>query len=359
MGINIVDSNKRSLETLHEQFIKAYGSEVKPREGNNIRLVCPKCGHKSLSCNIQNGLVYCFHCTYGKGLKFQGSPTGFTEAPVDETLHRQVSCQLLDFCTLFPDHKDYLLKRGVYHPEYYKIVTVPFRVDKLLLQHFTEDELINSGYFYKGENSYGISKALDARRILIPFWQDDTIIGIKSRIRPYVDELSEEPRYICPKGSKVKSKLWYRGLRGPDIIITEGELCAIAAREAGFATIGIPGIAQIATKELQSELIRILKLSNAQRVFIILDTDPDIKNDPIKLHHALTLYRTVTNSCILYLPQDNMKEKMDLDLFLSRNSLNELIYHMERAWKLRKELSKGLALRIQRLRHEKGNKGTS
>jgi DNA primase len=350
-----MDNNKGSTVSLYEQFIKTYGPEVKRREGNNIRLLCPKCKHKSLSCNIQNGLVYCFHCSFGKGVKFNGAASGFTEEPVNEELHKKVSQKLLELCTLIPNQKEYLNKRGIYYPERYGIVTVPFRIDKLLLQHFSEDDLVASGYFYQGESGYGVSKALDPRRILIPFWQENEVIGIKSRIRPYVDPLDQEPRYICPKGSKIKSKLWYKGTLGSDVIVTEGELCAIAAQEAGFSAIGIPGIAQIATSELQSELIRITKAAHTKRIFIILDTDPGIKNDPVKLQHALTLYKVLPNSCILYLPQDKETEKMDLDLFLSRNSLDDFYYLMERAWRLREELGKGLALRIQRLRHEKGN----
>ena len=339
-------------QTLLEQFLSKWGPEVKPREGNNIRLKCPECGHKSLACDIQTGLVHCFQCHFGKGLRFKGLATGFQEQPVDPALHVQVSKKLIEISELLPLHKEYLVKRGIYNPEALQIKSVPLRVDKLLLEHFSEEDLISSGYFYKTTEGYSTSKALAPRRLLIPFWRGNEIIGIKSRIRPYADETSEEVRYIAPRGSKVRNEPWYFGKLGPDVIITEGELAAAAAAQVGIPTIGIAGLALATTDVLQDKIKYILRQHGVKRVFIIFDTDPGIAFDIGKLTASVAMATSIGDTAsIVYLPQDRADECMDLDLFLSRNSLDDLLDLMEDAWPRRKATLKGLRQRINNLEH--------
>jgi hypothetical protein len=349
-----MDGVKEPVKSLYDQFVDKFGQEVKAREGNNIRVICPSCKHKSLSCNIQNGLINCFHCGYGRGTKFSGPASGFVEEPVDSEMHEKVSQKIIELCTLSDEHKKYLTKRGIYHPEKYNIVSSPFRFDKILLNYFSLMDLYSSGYFFPDSaNSYGISRALTARRILIPFWQGDKIISLKSRARPDSDD-PNEVRYICPKGSKIKSKVWYKEPITPDVIITEGELCAIAAQEIGFSGFGIPGIAQISSTKFLNELKTILVQHDVKRSFIILDSDPGIENDWSKLQHALNLGLYLPNSCIVYLPQDSKEEKMDLDLFLSRHPIKDLTYLMEKNWINRSSLKIGLKKRIEKLKSTKG-----
>lgn len=350
-----MDTTQGTL-TLYDIFISKFGPEVKSREGNNIRQVCPQCGHKSLSCNIQNGLINCFQCQYGRGLKFTGQAGGFVESPVDFELHLAVSRKLIELSSLLPVHKEYLVKRGISNPDEFQIKSVPFRVDQLLLNHFTLDQLISSGYFYKTTDGYSLSRALNSRRVLIPYWSGNEIIGIKSRIRPYADVLEDEQRYICPKGSKIKSQLWYKGPLGSDVITTEGELCAMATQQAGFPAIGIPGLGQITANELNTSLKNLLNKYGVLRNFIILDTDPNISTDPGKLTCALTLYKASGNTsngprgCILYLPQDTPEEGMDLDLYLSRYKIQDLIELMENAWHKRQAVYNGLVQRVKGLK---------
>lgn len=350
MGFNTVDRSEGSIKSIYDQFIETFGQEVKAREGNNIRVMCPECKHKSLSCNIQNGLINCFHCGYGKGTKFSGKSTGFVEEPVDTEKHEFITNQILQLCSLSDEHRKYLVKRGIYHPEKYGIVSAPFRLDKILLSKFSAQDLCSSGYFFPDSAyGYGMSRALAARRILIPFYQGDKIISLKSRARPDSDD-PNEVRYICPKGSKIKSKVWYKNPIKSDAIVTEGELCAIAAEEIGFSGFGIPGIAQISSSKFQNELKTLLVTSSVKRTFIILDSDPGIENDWSKLQHSLSLGMYLPNSCIVYLPQDSKTEKMDLDLYLSRHSISDLTYLMEKCWVNRLPMKLGLKKRVDRLK---------
>lgn len=337
-----------SVRSLYDIFIEKFGPEVKPREGNNIRQTCPKCLHKSLSCNVHTGQIHCFQCTYGKGLKFTGDSSGVPESPVNFDLHLKVSKRILELTTLFPDHKKYLVERGIYSPEDFSIKSVTLTLERSLLQEFSKQELVDSGYFYNSPSS-GLmaSKAIQYRRILIPFWSGGELIGLKSRINPFVDVLEEDKRYICPRGSKVRSKLWYQLPLQNHVIVTEGELAAIAAISCGFSAIGIPGISQVNSPELVKELKSLTE--KCTRVYIILDTDVGIKTDKMKLQHALQLYEKIPNSCIVYLPQDSPTEKMDLDLFLCRYGDRELQDILDDRWPLRQALARGLRKRIATL----------
>lgn len=335
--------------SLYDKFVSQYGNEVKPREGNNIRLSCPECGHKSLSCNIQSGLIHCFHCDYGKGLKAEGMPSGFKESPVDRELHLKVTQKIIEISTLEDDHREYLVSRGIYRPEEYQLKSVPFRIDKLLLSYFTEEELISSGYFSSGSGGYNVSMALEPRRILIPYWSGDEIIGLKSRVRPNSDPLGVDKRYICPRGSKYSSKPWYKGSLGPDIVITEGELSAMSCQENGIPAIGLAGLGASSSEPFLVELKKIVNEYGVNRCFIMLDSDPGISNDASKLKSSISLFKAIPRSCILYLPQDSPEEKMDLDLYLSRYEVQNLLEMMEDAWHQRVARYNGLWLRIKRL----------
>lgn len=327
------------MKTFLEIFTEKYGPEVKAREGNNIRLMCPKCAHKSLSCNISNGLMNCFHCSYGKGIRVEGASSGFKETPTDYKTHLEVTLKVLEVSTLLPDQRKYLASRSIYNPDKYLIKSAPFRIDKILLEHFTRDQLISSGYFYESYNELVISSSLEPRRMLIPFWCGDAIIGLTSRSRPLADSTSK--RYLRPKGSKIKDELFYRDIDAKDIIITEGELAVLAALDSGIKAIGYPGLSNVCSQKTKDRLKYLT--ADADRIFIILDSDENIYNDREKLKHSLALYNTFDNGCIVYLDQDKSDEKMDLDLFLSRNHLNDFYNTLEDRWGARKTIFENIS----------------
>lgn len=347
------DPHMGSIKNLYDQFIERFGVEVKPREGNNIRLVCPECKHKALSCNITSGVFYCFHCGYGRGQKLEGLPSGHIEISVDPESHLKVALRILEICTLSSVHKEYLAKRSIYNPEKYGIVSVPFNIDFLLLKEFSKEELIASGFYYDINSEFRASKALSPRRILVPFWQGASIVGLKSRANPYGSP--DEPRYICPRGSQIKNRFWYFGELTPaDVIITEGELGAISGCSNGYQTIGIPGIGNLNNERLIEELREYTKDCN--RVFIILDSDPGYSTDPTKLIPAVKLHESLNNSCILFLPQVNPEQKMDLDQFLSIEDLETLDTLMEDSFIKREEIYLGYKTIIENGNNNRKNK---
>jgi len=341
--------------TLAEQFIAKYGNEVKAREGNNLRFQCPVCGQNSLSCHITKGLVNCFHCGYGKGVKFDGdTEVKENETPIDYLLHEEVINYVIQESSLDSNHKEYLVHRGIYSPAKYSICSVPLRIQKLLKEKFTEEQLILSGFYYKSGSGLLLTKSLGTHRIIIPHWHGSKIIGIKTRIRPSIDILDDGPKYLSPKGSRVGSFVWYKDISGSDLVITEGELAAIAANEIHISTVGIPGLSGTKNSKIITQLNDIIERHKIKRVFIILDTDPEIANNPYKIQNALSLSKSLKKeNVIIYLPQDNTSECMDLDLFLTRNNYDDLYNLMEDSWPLRHAIFKGLTNRVQRLLHER------
>lgn len=347
--------------TLVEQFLAKYGPEVKTREGNNLRFQCPVCGQNSLSCHITKGLVNCFHCGYGKGVRFDGETSiEEDEAPIDYLLHEEVINYIVQESNLSSDHKDYLVHRGIYSPAKYSICSVPLRVQKLLKDKFTEDQLVSSGFYYKSASGLVLTKALGLQRIIIPHWHGSKIIGIKTRTRPSIDVLDDGPKYLSPKGSRVGSFVWYKNITGTDLVITEGELAAIAANEIHIPCVGIPGLSGTKNHKIVAQLNNITSQYGIKRVFIILDTDPEIANNPYKIQNALSLSKGLKQeNVIIYLPQDSSEECMDLDLFLSRNDYDDLYNLMEDFWPKRYAIFKGLTKRVQRLLHERSRPSES
>lgn len=315
------------------RFCSLYGEPIyRSFSSANIRFKCPSCGGlNSFYCNVENGLYHCFKCSYGKGQKpvsgkvIQVNP----QSKIDTVLHMKVSKAICEICSLSDLHREYLKSRGIYRPEQYGIVTaVPF-LDNYLLKLFSLKELIDSGYVKISNGKIRIHSAVAWNKILIPFWDGNTIITLKSRVNPYdVDE--NQITYITAPGGKIAKKVWNHGVIGTDLIITEGELKAICALEHGLSCVAIPGIAMSVNS--LGAIRRIIYLNKIKRIFIIFDTDPTKKVRDIVDKYTDYLNKHIPNSRVVILPSTYRNEKIDLDLFLYRYGVRELLTLMDNAW---------------------------
>jgi hypothetical protein len=339
------------MKTYLELFVEEFGAETKPREGYNSRHICPKCKMNSLSCHVHKGAVRCFHCNWATWIKGGKESETYEETPIDRELQIKVTHTLLNESDLSESHRSYLTKRGIYNPELYQIKTVPIQAERILLKYFTKDELVAAGFFYKNEDHYAPRAVLKQRRILIPHWQGDKIIAVKSRLRPFADPTeNKEPKYASPHGANVGKNLWWKGKMGRDMIVTEGELCAIATCQSGITACGLPGVSAAQNSQVIQQTKQLIADSQSKRIFIILDTDEDTKNDPAMIRHSLTLRSHLgKDSVIIYLPLDYDNEPMDLDLFLSRYDIDDLYNLMEDSWTKREGIYKALTARVKRL----------
>lgn len=314
---------------LSEAFIQEFGTPL-GETFEELKFTCPECNHKGLYANKGTGLYHCFHCGL-KGKK-EGAPEVIQQRVVNQGLQREIIHMVVENCTLDKSHRKYLLGRGVFHPEFWKIVTVPFRIHQLLLSKFTQTQVEEAGLSYHtARGNFALSKFLEPRRILIPFWSGDTIVGAKSRANPFDPDVEPKHKYLNAPGGKVGQTLFFRGRNRGDFILTEGELKAIVAHELGFNVAATPGMAPSASAI--STISRIVNAPAVQRFFIVYDTSPALWEEWGMLKSLFKLSALCPKkSCIVTFPLRKGQDKEDLDSYLIENGANEFDNLLEDAW---------------------------
>lgn len=315
------------MDDYRTKFIEKWGEPLEEWK-DHIKVKCPECSMNSLSCDTSTGLFFCFYCSFGKGERpVEGTPSESTQTtPIDYNLHLDVCRKIIEVSPLDSDHREYLKRRGIYNPEGYNLGTVQPQVHLLLKPFFSNEDLVKSGAFHIG--SQGMSSSLHWRRLLIPFYFGTELVGIKTRSDPL--NPMDAPRYGTLRGSRVgRTVYWLPPLEG-DIVITEGELGAIAGREYGLSCIGLPGVGSSvsALRTLKSVLQKVAY----KRVFIALDTDinPEAKSQSRRL--AKKLAREISRAYVVELPPDSQDEKMDLDLYLVRHGVEAFLDLVEETY---------------------------
>jgi len=319
------------LENYLAKLIDLFGAPIQDF-GEEVKFVCPECSKKALFCNINKGLCHCFVCDYSTFVKLDNVIT-VPEVEIDPKLQLKVTQKIVDLFTLDSTHREYLKKRGIFNPEKYKLSTVPFQAHKILSQYFTNEELLKSGYCVMREQLQPRS-VLNCRRIIIPYWNKDKILTLKSRINPFEIEEDFKPRFASPKHSQVGSLVWYQNIKD-EVIITEGELKAIGAIEAGYCAVGLSGI-NPAPKALD-KLKRILK--DCSKIYIIFDTDPELETNLQVIESAVKIQSMfLKRSVITFLPIGE-NQKVDLDSYLVNNELEDFDYFLADSWKNKDRLN--------------------
>lgn len=323
------------MKSFADAFTDRFGPPVK-QHGGQLIFCCPTCAHKSLSANVVNGLYNCWSCGFSqkKGGKVEGTAGDYRETEIDRDLQRKMIRAVLDGWSLSNLHRGYLKKRGIFRPEKYKICTVPFDAVEQLITAFPKAHYEASGLINRDFETGKLRPAmcLEPRRILIPYWNGSEYITFKSRQNPFEFDEWDGWKYMSPRGSKVGSHLFYRvDFSSRDLLITEGELKALAALEAGFWTTAIPGIEF--SKPVITELMALISRSRVQRAFIVLDNEPEIANHYPVLRSMYRLSEWLGNkACIVPLPKKAEHLKMDLDLFFSSHNANDLEDVLEDSW---------------------------
>lgn len=318
------------MKSIEEQFIDLYGP-VLDRWSDHIKTVCPKCFSKALACNTRKGLVTCFACGYGRGIPpITGKPYLGTEAEVDIKLQMSILEDIIPTQTLSDRHTDYLRQRGILNPQRYGICTASMDLVLALRKKYSMDQLIAAGFYSEIKGHILPSFALDNGRILIPYWSDSTIIGLKSRANPF-DFQSHTQRYVTLKGAKLSKAAWYfnTGLDSKDLFITEGELKAVVATEQQLLCIGMSGVAcwKAAIKFARPRIYK----GQIERIFIVFDVEANKQKNQLVQENALQIQKAFPRiTRILTLPLEG--QKVDLDSFLVKYGAKELEYLAEDSW---------------------------
>lgn len=322
------------MSTIEGILIEKYGEPIGYEGGTEVIFKCPKCSHK-LRANIIKGLVNCFYCGYGKGIKLEGVESfKFVQKSYDLIAQNKVANYLISNFNLSKVHKDYLISRGIVNPEQYGLRSIPISIVEVLFDVLTEEERRNSGLIdSRNEPAYCVTP----NRILIPYFSGkDNLIGFKTRVGPYEENFTEQfVRYTNTPGTQITRFPYYNILSCNNIIITEGELKAIVTEQGGdYNVFSLPGIN--AHNDCIKRLRKIIKnlylrISNLQ-VYLILDREEDHMNHFPILNATVRLCDFLGAIPILLPSPQNTK--IGIDDFILVNgyhSLNDLI--QERAFK--------------------------
>lgn len=192
---------------------------------------CPACGGSNFYITPQNSITgYCFNCghtEFGKG--------GYKAVERFEDVKglREFYKEIAEYyhTSLTEEARNYLHSRGINDR----------LIDQLRIGYCPSDaHVLYQDVYAKPSgliNQRG--KPFLADRITFPYLVKNQVTDLRGRSL----EKTTEYRYLSPKGSS-----YYRGAdypylyEGEATLITEGEIKAIFAREAGFPTHGIPGI---------------------------------------------------------------------------------------------------------------------
>lgn len=319
------------LPTLADLFIKEFGQPI-IETSSEIKFLCPKCNHKGLYANKSSGLFHCFHCGF-RGKK-EGQSENTPVRVINVPLQIEIIRMLTRECSIDKNHRKYLWNRGVYRPDRWGIVTIPTRIHQLLLSHFSQVQVEDAGLILQTSRGPLPTKFLEPRRILIPFWSGNHIVGAKTRANPFDPDVNPKYKYLAAPGAKIGSTLFYREEPQGDFLLTEGELKAIVAQENSFSAGATSGMAPSASS--LSTISRIVNSRPVKRFFIVYDSSPTFWSDygMIKSLYKLTNLCT-SKACIVSLPLAPGQEKEDLDSFLVKNGPEELDNLLEEAWVLR------------------------
>ena len=267
----------------------------------NYKTTCPKCGGNDFYVTPSNGVGYCFHCTY---LEREGS-----EKAAVQKLHYSVEAlralykKLADYyhSCITPEVQVYLNSRG------YDDNTI-----SALKLGFIPDEPLKNIDPILGKDSglYANGRAVLGNRISFPYIVKDMVVDIRGRALDKNDPI----RYKSPMGTAS-----VRGADYPynykditeDHIITEGEIKAGLATQAGVNCVALPGIVSWRPMIKQSV-----------KQIIIFDTTRNKSTREITFRAVDKLASKLYNPYVVVLPLGK-DDKMDIDAFILKRGEEE------------------------------------
>jgi DNA primase len=269
----------------------------------SYKTTCPKCGHESLYVTPHNGMSYCFRATCHH-LIFDGKAVHEAPKRSDHIAEiRDIYKQLAAYYHSALDTKaiTYVHSRGI----------TDNTIQTLQLGYCPIGSLpiYKTAIAKEAGIATGKHTAFLGDRITFPYFKNaDIITDIRGRtINP-----DEEISYLSPYGGVI-----FRGAIFPynnqitdtakELLITESEIKAIAAIQAGYHAIGIPGISAWRKGFIQQE---------GQKVIIVFDneSDADTRRNVYAAIDAISVY--IDDPYIATLPLHKDEHKAEVDTFI-------------------------------------------
>jgi len=278
------------------------------RMAKGYKTTCPECKKHNFYVTPHNSFGYCFNCGFRQKHGFVTHEPTISHEEI--SAFRQLYTELTAYyhsCLTEP-HRTWLHQRGITDAmiERFRIGYVPASFHILYTSELAEKAgiAVNKQPFL-------------AKRIVFPYLLDGVVYDLRGR-----SIANEEPKYLSLRNSA--------SLRGATIaynadilkdkpetlVITEGEIKAIASQQAGVATVAFPGIRSR----------RNLQAFSTQRVVICFDN---------QLRHYYDVYRAIVDLATDLLPFTQQifvallplwgegrwfqYDKMDIDTYILRN----------------------------------------
>jgi DNA primase len=257
---------------------------------------CAQCNGHNFYVTPATGMCYCFNCGY---TTFQDNYRNYQQIRYNDIpAIRSLYTELTELYHSYADHvRPYLLQRGVTDAEIekYKLGYCPPGFHTL----YNDDHAIAAGVAKKD------GTAFLAGRVVFPYIFNNSVTDLRGRSL----DKSIEPRYLSPYGGA-----FYRGADYPflwketNIVITEGELKALAIQRAGFDAIGVPGILSVRPKS---------------RFYVVcFDSDRNPKSMADVQRAVIRIARVYPHIKIATLPLDASDDKMGADDFIDKHGVD-------------------------------------
>lgn len=307
--------------------ITAFGREVSNYTGE-WECPCPICGHPNhLHVNVNKGVYTCVTPGCPNTGAFSRIPQQMEKAPVDWRLMTEVYTYMLETGTLSKRHRKWLNSRGILLRDQdlrgLNAISSDGIIDALTSK-FSPEELQLTGVKVDGVPAAW----LGYDRVIIPYMTRSGASCFYARSR--VVSITDKTKYLSPPKISGSVVAWGWNTvpdNTPVIGVTEGELKAQAARQAGFPFIGLPGM-----NAGHSSFAKHCRKFGVQKVIIVFDTEMAVEYNSLKHDNieraARKLCEALDNAGIFYtvkwLP-DLGEMKMDIDTFILRRGESEFI----------------------------------
>ena len=267
----------------------------------SYKTTCPKCGGNDFYVTPSNGVGYCFHCTY---YEREGD-----ERVAVQKLHYSVEAlralykKLTEYyhSCITPEVRLYLNSRG-YDDSTISTLKLGYIPDEPLKQI---DPILG-----KDSGLYSNGRAVLGNRISFPYIVKDMVVDIRGRALDKNDPI----RYKSPMGTAS-----VRGADYPynyqditqDHIVTEGEIKAGLATQAGIPCVALPGI--VSWRPMLKQTVK---------QTIIFDTTRNKSTREITFRAVDKLASKLYNPYVVVLPLGS-DDKMDIDAFILKKGEEE------------------------------------
>jgi DNA primase len=268
----------------------------------SYKTTCPKCGGNDFYVTPSNGVGYCFHCTY------------FEREGEEKTAVQSISCsvetlrafytKLADYyhSCITPEVRTYLHSRG------YDDGTI-----QLLKLGYIPDEPLKQVDPTLGKDSglYVHGKAVLGNRVSFPYIVKNIVVDIRGRALDKNDPI----RYKSPIGTASVRGADYgynHTDASEDHVITEGEIKAGIASQAGVKCVALPGI--VSWRPMLKQTVK---------QTIIFDSTRNRNTREITFRAIDKLAVRLYNPYVAVLPLGS-EDKMDIDSFILKRGEQEL-----------------------------------